>query len=168
MIEMRKEYDFKDRHKNSSLSESSLFTEHNLDTTINRSNEESKSEILAPFNTNEGDNKFMESVEPLIVSRKVIKFSSKLREINRKYERDNNSNNDNGIYVNNASSDIPIKSHSTRLTATNSTQSSSSHPDNQILNKMETMGFEKSFVLDSLKSNVHNCATTCYYLLHED
>lgn len=165
---MRKEYDFKDRNKDSSLSESSLFTEHNLDTTVNKSNEESKSEILAPFNTNEENSRFMESVEPLIVSRKAIKFSSKLREINRRYERDNNSNNDNGIYVNSLSSDIPTKLHSTRLTATNSTQSSSSQPDNQILNKMEKMGFERSFVLDGLKLNIHNCATTCYYLLHED
>lgn len=170
MASLRKEHDFKERNKDLSVSESSLFTEHNLDTTTNKSGDEgSRSDILAPFNTNEGEEEdFIRSVEPLVVSRRTIKFSSKLREINRRYERDNNSNIDNGIYVNAVTPDLAPKLHSSRSTVANSTQSSSSQPDKQVVNRMEKMGFEKGFVVESLKSNEHNCATTCYYLLHED
>ena len=35
----------------------------------------------------------------MVVSKKTIKFCSKLREYNRKYERENNSQQDNGVYV---------------------------------------------------------------------
>ena len=64
----KKEYDFKDRYKNSSVSEtSSIFTEYNLNTsTSNDRDDISKSDILAPFNTNEEDDKsFIGSIEPL-------------------------------------------------------------------------------------------------------
>ena len=41
----------------------------------------------------------MESIKGLVLDKKVIKYRSKLREFNRKYERDNNSKLDNGVYV---------------------------------------------------------------------
>ena len=125
-----------------------------------------KSSILAPFNSNETEEDFIGEVQPLIESRKIIKFSSKLREINRQYERDNNSNIDNGVYVQQMSPRSSLKSYSTRSTAY-STQHYTTQVNKQVLNKMEKMGLDKGFVISSLNANAHNSATTCYYLLCE-
>lgn len=126
-----------------------------------------KSSILAPFNSNETDEEeFADEVELLIESRKIIKFSSKLREVNRQYERDNNSNIDNGVYVQHMNARSSLKSYSTRSTA-NSTQPCTNQLNKQVLNKMEKMGLDKEFVVSSLNANAHNSATTCYYLLCE-
>jgi len=99
---IKKEYDFKERLKDTSVSDtSSIFTIHNLDTENSDDTEMSKSVVLAPYNTNESDEEeLLNNVEPLIISKRAIKFSSKLREVNRQYEKDNNSNIDNGIYIN--------------------------------------------------------------------
>eukprot|EP01022_Parablepharisma_sp_SALTPOND_P028334 TRINITY_DN70811_c2_g1_i1.p2 TRINITY_DN70811_c2_g1~~TRINITY_DN70811_c2_g1_i1.p2 ORF type:complete len:900 (+),score=54.88 TRINITY_DN70811_c2_g1_i1:3575-6274(+) len=97
------EYRFKSQDKDSSDSSanSSVFTEHKLDTAENESeNDLSKSTVLAPFNSVEQDaGQFFESIVNEIVPKKMLKFSSKLREYDRKYERDNNSQLDNGVYV---------------------------------------------------------------------
>ena len=166
---IKKEYDFRERVKcDCSMEESSIFTVHNLDTTDMNGSEDdlSKSSILAPFNSNETDeDKFMKSVEPMIVSRKIIKFCSKLREANRQYERDNNSNIDNGVYVQQVFTNSKHKSYSTKSTASNTMQSCSNQINIKVVAKMEQMGLGKSFVLDSLKGNMHNNATACYYLL---
>jgi hypothetical protein len=165
---IKKEYDFKERLNGSSFSEeSSLFTVHNLDTSENNeaSDDLSKSDVLAPFNTNEDNSdKFLKSIEPMIVSRKMLKFSSKLREVNRKYERDNNSNIDNGVYIQGTQLGSP-RMYSAKSTATTTIQTASNQIDKQVLEKMERMGFDKTFVLSSLNSGVHNNATTCYYLM---
>ena len=171
---IKREYDFKERLSDSALSEtSSVFTVHNLNTTENNDDDMSKSDILAPFNTNENDtmendtmeNDTMENIEPLIVSRRIIKFSPKLREFNRRYERDNNSNIDNGIYVQSLSSNNSPRAFSTRSTSSNTMQSSYTQIDKQIIEKMVKMGFDNSFVKSSLNSDSHNSATTCYYLM---
>jgi len=165
---IKKEYDFKERLNDSSFSEeSSLFTVHNLDTSENNgANEDlSKSDILAPFNTNEDNSdKFLKSIEPMIMSRKMLKFSSKLRDVNRKYERDNNSNIDNGVYIQGAQLASP-RTYSGKSTATTTIQTPSNQIDKQVLKKMEKMGFDKTFVLSSLNSAMHNNVTTCYYLM---
>jgi hypothetical protein len=98
---IRREYDFKERLKDASVSDtSSIFTVHNLDTENSEDTEMSKSIVLAPYNTNESDEEeLLSRVEPLVISKRIIKFSSKLREVDRQYEKDNNSNIDNGIYV---------------------------------------------------------------------
>jgi hypothetical protein len=80
----------------------SIFTVHNLDTSESAENgaDMSKSTILAPFNSNEPhEQEFVESVTPLVVPKRTLKFSSKLREFDRQYERNNNSKLDNGVYV---------------------------------------------------------------------
>lgn len=122
----------------------------------------SKSQVLAPFNTVESSaNEFIESIEPLVV-KNDIKFSSKLREVNRQYERNNNSNIDNGIYVKSMTLKQPIKSANVKSRAT------LNQINNKVLEQMLKMGFEKDFIQNSLNRNLHNCATTCYYLLCED
>jgi len=171
MSSIRKEYDFKERLKDHSITEeSSVFTVHNLDTTENADNDTdlSKSAILAPFNSNEGNEKeFIESIKPLIISKKAIKFSSKLREVDRQYERDNNSKIDNGVYVQAIPSAHSPQASSTRSTQSSTLQSYQSSIDKKVLEMMEKMGFEKSFVVASLTANIHNSATTCYSLLAE-
>ncbi len=179
---IKKENDYKERQKDASADESSVFTVHGLDTTSAEAEDDmSKSTILAPFNSNEPNQQsFLESVEPLVLNRRAIKFCSKLREVDRQYERDNNSKIDNGIYVQAA---VPVagplspKSVSikglhtglTRSTASYSTvQSLNSQVDQNVLGQMEKIGFEKAFVMASLSGNVHNSATTCYYLMAEE
>jgi hypothetical protein len=115
---IRKEYDFKDRLlEKAEDASSSIFTEHNLDTTENGSDiglDLSKSTILAPFNTPEAEEKlFIENLEENMQSKKVVKFSSKIREFDRRYERDNNSQLDNGVYVQ-AINDLELPKSSNR------------------------------------------------------
>lgn len=114
-----------------------MFTEHNLDTTENEvenAEDLSKSTILAPFNTPdpEGDIS-MCKLQTMVVSKKTIKFCSKLREYNRKYERDNNSQQDNGVYVQVAKE--PIISKTTK-------NSQQAHYSNT---KTTTVGTTRSF-----------------------
>jgi serine/threonine protein kinase len=82
--------------------ESSIFTEHHLDTTENEDDNTdlSRSAILAPFNTVEHNPPAEPHPEALLKKKKnMIKFSSKLRELDRCYERNNNSQLDNGVYL---------------------------------------------------------------------
>jgi len=99
---IKKEYSYKQKSQENSINEdsnSSIFTEHNLDTTEN-DQDLSKSTILAPFNSIESkETIFMERVKRIAQNKKVIKFNSKIRECDRKYERNNNSKLDNGVYV---------------------------------------------------------------------
>lgn len=164
---IKKDYDFKERQKDTSISDdSSIFTVHNLDTETNEEEELNKSIVMAPYNTNESDEEnFIETVEALVVSKRIIKFSSKLREINREYERDNNSNIDNGIYLKPASTITTIvspKAHNKKDSITKTNQINKA-----TLDKMEDMGFDRKFTIGSINANSHNSATTCYYLLSE-
>ncbi len=107
---IRKEYYFEARAEESPESDvdGSVFTEHNLNTTENVEQsglEHTKSLILAPFNTIERDTQqFLDAVLPLVVPKRTVKLSSQLRELDRRYERENNSRLDNGVYVQLASS----------------------------------------------------------------
>jgi len=165
----RLKYDFNERLKGESSSimeETSVFTEYNLEATESATSDLSKSTVLAPFNTNVPDeNEMLETIKPLIISKKNIKFYSKLREIDRQYERDNNSNIDNGIYVQRVSTTGSFKRHSARSTEASTLQTYSSQIDKKVLERMEEMGFDRHFVIVSLNTNTHNCASTCYHLL---
>ena len=55
-----------------------------------------KSLILAPFCSFVSLNDTQE-LEPDLVPRSMLKFSKKVREINRKYEQNNNADLDNGV-----------------------------------------------------------------------
>jgi len=101
---IRNEYRFNAlANENLDESQSSIFTEHKLDTTeIDPENDPdlSKSAILAPFNTVENNPaEFLKQIEDKYLPKKTIKLHSKLREFDRRYERNNNSQLDNGVYV---------------------------------------------------------------------
>ena len=103
---IKNEYRFKgptNDSLNSSESISSIFTEHKLDTMENEAENDlnqSKSTVLAPFNSLETEQeRFIRGIERGVQPKKMLKFSSKLREYDRRYERNNNSQLDNGVYV---------------------------------------------------------------------
>ena len=86
-----------------------MFTEHMLDTTQNTmtKNCETRSVILAPFNSTKSNvdangnvHNFVlsESVKALIETRKIIKFGRRVREIDKQYEINNNADLDNGVF----------------------------------------------------------------------
>lgn len=83
--------------------ESDWFIEQNIDLTHNEltKNITSKSVILAPFNstiTNEEEKKDYEVPESEVKNKKLVKLNSKVKEIDRQYERNNNCEVDNGVY----------------------------------------------------------------------
>ena len=80
-------------------SDVSMMTEHDLESMENsyadNATDLSKSSVLGPYNTIKKD----ELEDEFELEEKIIKFKPKLREIDRRYERDNNSNVDNGMYL---------------------------------------------------------------------
>lgn len=62
-------------------------------------NVSTKSVILAPFNsTLSHQSDSQDAVEPPVVDRRVVRFASKVKDVDRVYERNNNSKIDNGVY----------------------------------------------------------------------
>ena len=89
--------------------EKDMFTEHMLDSTQNSilKNCETKSVILAPFNSTksnlqEGENQppeeLSDSVKEMMESRRIIKYGPRVRDIDKQYEINNNADLDNGVY----------------------------------------------------------------------
>lgn len=74
-----------------------------LDTNENSilKNAETKSVILAPFNSTksniETSEQFLEQVRDLLEDRRCIKFAPRVREIAKQYEVNNNAELDNGV-----------------------------------------------------------------------
>eukprot|EP00826_Nyctotherus_ovalis_P060367 TRINITY_DN8460_c0_g3_i1.p1 TRINITY_DN8460_c0_g3~~TRINITY_DN8460_c0_g3_i1.p1 ORF type:complete len:490 (-),score=143.26 TRINITY_DN8460_c0_g3_i1:83-1531(-) len=80
-----------------------LFTEQDIDSTLDElaRNNTTRSIVLAPFNTTlseELDASIMES-EELVDKVMVLRFSSRAKDIDRQYEKNNNGDIDNGIYT---------------------------------------------------------------------
>ena len=93
----------------SSELEKDMFTEHMLDSTQNSilKNCETKSVILAPFNStksnlNEQENQepveLSDSIREMLESRRIIKYGPRVRDIDKQYEINNNADLDNGVY----------------------------------------------------------------------
>ena len=106
---IRNEFTYNQRaNRNQTLTEgpintldSDWFIEQSIDASQSdlTRNISTKSIILAPFNsTLSHQSDIPESIESLIVDRKVMKLSSKVKDVDRVYERNNNSKIDNGVY----------------------------------------------------------------------
>ena len=95
---IKKEYCYVD--KNVGINESNLFTEHNIDSSINEltKNASTKSIILAPFNSTTSEMIEGSSDQKAIDKKELIKFSPKVRDYDRQYEKNNNGELDNGVY----------------------------------------------------------------------
>ena len=104
MHSIKREYSYKERVVESL--NGSLFTEHNLDgsadSNLSIGMNVSKSGVLGPFNSaaDFSDN-YIQQISDKAEDKRSIKFKSKLREFDRRYERENNSKLDNGMYVKN-------------------------------------------------------------------
>jgi len=72
-------------------------------------NVSTKSIILAPFNSTMSkiDVELIQdkSIKKLLVDKKCIKFSAKVKELDRQYELNNNADLDNGVYHQNSKED---------------------------------------------------------------
>lgn len=92
---IKQEYSYYPNPKN----ESEKFTEHNLDSSMNGSfkNLTTKSNILGPFNTVKSDES-SESELDALQKKEIMKFSDKIRDFDRQYEKNNNGDLDNGVY----------------------------------------------------------------------
>ena len=80
------------------------FVDAMLDTNENSilKNAETKSIILAPFNSTksniETDNEILEEIKDMLHEKGIIKFAPRVREIDMQYEVNNNAELDNGVY----------------------------------------------------------------------
>jgi len=96
----------KETHENwSSIDErESVFSEESLEAENNEveENNMTKSVILGPFNTTLTENSISEfflQEHELFNKESIIKFSAKVKDIDKQYEKDNNGEIDNGIYT---------------------------------------------------------------------
>ena len=108
---IRSEYTYTDTtryNRNSTMQggveyESDIFVDAMLDTNENSilKNAETKSVILAPFNSTKSNietgEEFLEQVRDLLEDRRCIKFAPRVREIAKQYEVNNNAELDNGV-----------------------------------------------------------------------
>lgn len=100
MEQLNKEYNYGCDRVKLSDDVDTLFTEHNVDSTMNEltKNNTSKSLILAPFNSSASEGS--EDEEDLRIKEKgeMIRFGAKVKDIDRQYEKNNNGDVDNGVY----------------------------------------------------------------------
>ena len=93
----------------SSTIDSDWFIEQNIDKSESdlTKNITSKSRIFAPFNTTKShQSEIHESIEELILDKKAVRLSSRIKDADKQYEKNNNCEVDNGIYnefINNCS-----------------------------------------------------------------
>ena len=174
----------------------------NLDTEEDNSNinVKTKSIILAPFNSslssNMGENADFEDEEndlnnpDLIVRNGIIKFSPKIKDLNRNYELNNNQDIDNGIVILSNDSDEKGKKEETPIEGNliskinnknfslvdkielNKKNSRDEDKDcdvvnNKILEKIEILGYNKEYIKYCLIAKEFNYATATYRILEK-
>ena len=177
------------------------FNIRNLDTNeeFENKNNNSKSVILAPFNssiTEDEDNNLEISIidnncNELKIKNNIIKFTSKVKEINRIYELNNNGEIDNGVVISMDSND---KKYNNNISPSPYNNESFNFKDNykfisahnelelnlnygidekenkkeineEALKEIDKLGYSKSYIKDCLNNNEKNYATTSYFLL---
>jgi hypothetical protein len=187
--------DYRDINNKNDMVE--YFDLRNLDTSeeIGNKNINSKSLILAPFNssmTKDKENEYDYNNKSLIIKNNVIKFSAKVKELNRNYELNNNGEIDNGIVISpkdsiddkkkdneispyNYNGSYYSKIHSKPSSANNELEEgfSSRRENNKnesffnenVLNELNELGYNKDYVKECIFKNEINYATASYYLL---
>lgn len=181
------------RCKESSEATESLFTEQNIDSTLNElsKNNSTRSLILAPFNSSVSD--IEEAKDYKAKDKKeIIKFCAKVRDIDRQYEKNNNGEVDNGVYnkfmydseqpnesicssqsvsIEHFTSTIkqpkisPEMKSGSDADCTVKQNIGVKEIDEEVLNTIESFGYPKENVRKWLSNNELNHATTTYYLL---
>ena len=166
-------------------------------------NIKTKSIILAPFNSSisseeNEDNLFTKEEndfnnKDLIIRNGIIKFSPKVRDLNRNYELDNNKEIDNGIIILTYDSEekgkkeaspydgsYNSKFHSKQFSPVGEFEKNNTHNKNKntvtkiknhinekILEKMKNFGYDKEYIIKCLNNKEFNYATASYKLLNK-
>ena len=189
--------DYRDINNKNDMVE--YFDLRNLDTSeeIGNKNINSKSLILAPFNssmTKDKENEYDYNNKSLIIKNNVIKFSAKVKELNRNYELNNNGEIDNGIVISpkdsiddkkkdneispyNYNGSYYSKIQSKPFSANNELEEglSSRRENNKnesffnenVLNELNDLGYNKDYIKECILKNEINYATTSYHLLNK-
>ena len=151
-------------------------------------NIETKSSLLAPFNSlnyeyfNINDDIHKNKVDyyddfynkNLFVEKDLLSFGNKAKELNYQYELNNNKEVDNGVLIN---------SKSMACSSSSSFSNTSTFRNNDIdynynkidyineekleciLNQMELMGYDREYIIKSVKNNYLNHVSTVFFLL---
>ena len=159
---------------------------------IENNNNESKSSLLAPFNSLNYD--FFNISNENTVSKKdnfddfynkkiclekdLLSFSNKAKELNIQYELNNNKEVDNGVLINSKSIACSSSSSLSNSNTFRNSQKYSEYEYNsigiysindekldRILSQMELMGYERDYIIKSIKNNNLNHASTVFFLL---
>ena len=175
--------------KNEDIKEN--FTMSNLnsdDISKEEINQNTKSIILAPYNTikhfnNYYDDDFDEINVKIKLENHILLFGNKVKEFNRNYELNNNGECDNGILINTKSSNSinSIINNSANLNVNDNIVDDDNEKNKKndfylskedeekrkekILSKIEELGYDKNYTLEKLKSNELCHVTAVYYLM---
>ncbi len=175
--------------KNEDIKEN--FTMSNLnsdDISKEEINQNTKSIILAPYNTikhfnNYYDDDFDEINVKIKLENHILLFGNKVKEFNRNYELNNNGECDNGILINTKSSNSinSIINNSANLNLNDNIVDDDNEKNKKndfylskedeekrkekILSKIEELGYDKNYTLEKLKSNELCHVTAVYYLM---
>ena len=162
---------------------------------IEYNNIESKSSLLAPFNSlnyeffniTHGDknkNSKKDNFDDfynkkIILEKDLLVYSNKAKELNFQYELNNNKEVDNGVLINSKSAACSSSSsYSNTNTFRNSNakyfdfnynykeiENINEEKLERILSQMELMGYEREYIIKSVKNNYLNHASTVFFLL---
>jgi len=186
-----------ERYRNNEIetTESDWFIEQNLDKTQYEltKNITTKSAILAPFNSNATDRCSSDSINKLVLGKRVIKLNPKVKEADRQYERNNNADVDNGVYnkadyandkvesfynqdsnedfvISKISNDQRTKANPSQSKKIQESLLKSLIPkplviDEELVKKMEELGYPFEYTMEALNKSLRNYATTTYFLL---
>ena len=153
---------------------------------------ETKSSLLAPFNSinyeyfkienpkNKKDEFEDFNNDKLWVENDLFTFSNKAKEFNYQYELDNNKEVDNGVLINNKSINESSSSSFSNANSKrnlfndkfinfnsdfNDVENIAEYKKENILTQIENLGYDRDYVVKSLKKNFLNHASTVYFLL---
>ena len=169
---------------------SNLFNDKNK-SDIENNNDESKSSLLAPFNSlnydffmsKEGKGSKIDNFDDLYnniicIEKDLLSFSNKAKELNIQYELNNNKEVDNGVLINSKSvACSSCSSQSNPNTFRNSEKfseyeynsfgmySMNNEKLDRVLSQMELMGYERDYIIKSIRNNNLNHASTVFFLL---
>ena len=116
----------------------------------------------------------------LIIENDLFVFSNKAKEFNYQYELDNNKEVDNGVLINtksiNESNSSSFSNANSKRNFINDKSLNLNFEDNELTNitnfkrekilcQIESLGYDREYVIRSLKNNFLNHATTIYFLL---
>ena len=160
---------------------------------IEYNNIESKSSLLAPFNSlnyeyfnistddininNKKDEYDDFENKKLILEKDLFVFANKAKELNYQYELNNNKELDNGVLINSKSaafsSSSSLSNGNTFRNINNNEfdynniriENNNNEKLERILSQMELMGYDREYIIKSVKNNYLNHVSTVFFLL---